>query len=133
MSPPCGARRRAAVRSAPRRMEVRYMSIRGIDSQMMINRSPEMAKDTSDHMKRPEVTQDYQAIHSKLNEAVEQKRVQNTSESEMEMIRADKDGGNKGGKGGQKGQSDSNEDDADNNPGPGFIVAPGNHRIDIKV
>ena len=109
------------------------MSIRGIDSQMMINRSPEMAKDTSQQIKRPEITQDYQAIHTRLNEAVEQKRVQNTSESEMELIRADKDGGNKGGRGGQRGGPDPDKDDPDKNPGPGFIVAPGNHRIDIKV
>jgi len=109
------------------------MSIRGIDSQMMINRSPELSKDSSDQIKRPEINQDNQAIKTRLDESVEQKRVQDTSESDMEMIRADKDGGNKSDRDGHRGHSDSDNDDNDDFPGPGFIVAPSNHRIDIKI
>ena len=108
------------------------MSIRGIDTQIMINRSPDMARDTSAAQKRPEVTQDYQAIQSRLNEAVEQKRVQHMSESEMDRLRADKDGSGKGAHG-DEGGSGQDKEKQDESPGPGFIVAPSNHRIDIKV
>ena len=104
------------------------MSIRGIDTQIMIARTSDVSRDTSALQKKPEVTQDYQAIASKLNEEVEQKRVQHTSESEMEKLHADKDGGGKGSGGGDGRGGKDREDEA---PGPGMIVAPGNHRIDI--
>ena len=109
------------------------MSIRGIDTQIMITRSSDFAKDASAMQKRPEVTQDYQAIHARQNEAVQQKRVQHTSESEMERLRADEDGGNEGAYDGQGGDRENGDQAQEEQIGPGMIVAPGNHMIDIKV
>ena len=106
------------------------MSIRGIDSQMMIVRAPDAARDASEQLKKPEVSQDQQAMLAKFNETLEQKRVQHTSESEMETIRADKDGGGKGGRGGGGGHG---EDQPDEDPSSGLLVAPGNHMIDIQA
>ena len=108
------------------------MSIRGIDSQIMITRSPDVARDASAIQKRPEVTQDYQAIATKVSDAHDQKRVKETSESEMERLHADKDGSGNGkysGEGGDGSGKDNNNDDTE----PGLLVAPGNNKIDIRA
>jgi 23S rRNA-/tRNA-specific pseudouridylate synthase len=52
------------------------MSIRGIDGQMMINRTTEYTRDASAQIKQGEVTQDYLALQNKV--LAEQQREQVT-------------------------------------------------------
>jgi len=106
------------------------MSIKGIDTQIMINRLPDYAKDASALYKRTEVFQDHIAKQVKINDAQEQTRVAKTEESALEELHpGDGDGGGSGGgyeeEAGQ-GYKDTNE--LDN------MMVPGEeHVIDIKV
>ena len=77
------------------------MSIRGIDTQIMITRTADFARETSSVQKQPEVTQNYLAVQTKIESAQEQSRVKATNESEMENIRTDKDGEGSGAAGGE--------------------------------
>ena len=108
------------------------MSIRGIDTQIMINRTTDMARDASAMMKRPEVNQDILAAQQKLSDAQDQTRVKGTEQSEMETIRADEDGGS-----GSEYEGDGkgrNKDGENNEDVPKSMLVPrGNNIIDIKV
>ncbi|MDR0490922.1 MAG: hypothetical protein LBH28_06730 [Oscillospiraceae bacterium] len=107
------------------------MSIKGIDSQIMITRAADLARDSSALQKKPELTQEYLAIQAKANEAQVQKRVSRKTEVEMQKLRPDKDGGGSGGGGGNasgdRSSERKNELDSDT------LVPPGNNVIDIKV
>jgi len=108
------------------------MSIRGIDTQIMINRSSDLARDASAMQKRPELQQEFLAAAQKIAAAHSQSSVSRTSESEMENIRTDVDGGGNGAGGeGEGKESDDGEqggESADN-----MLVPPGNNVIDIRV
>ena len=108
------------------------MSIKGIDTQIMITRLPDNVRDTSALMKKPEVTQQFLAAQGKINDAHDQARVTRTQESEMEKIRTDVDedseGGYGGGDGGEKQEKGENKETL-----PELLVPPGNNVIDIRV
>ena len=108
------------------------MSIKGIDTQMMITRLPDNAKDTSALQKRPELVQDQLAAQTRVNDAQLQSKVIKTSESEMEQIRTDVDGESGGGYGGGEG-SGQGKDARNEEPKPGTLVPPEIHIIDIKI
>ena len=108
------------------------MSIRGIDTQIMVNRSSELSKDASAMQKRPELHQEALASQQKIAAAQSQARVSATSESEMENIRTDVDGGGSGAAGGEGGGSESEEEKNGEIP-KGMLVPPSNNLIDIKV
>ena len=108
------------------------MSIKGIDTQMMITRLTDNVRDTSVLQKRPEVEQDQLAAQGRVNDAQSQSKVIKTSESAMEKIRTDVDGEGGGAYGGGAG------------PGPGkdaqddelelkTLAPPDQHIIDIKI
>ena len=109
------------------------MSIRGIDAQMMITRSPDFVRDASAMQKKPEMMQEHLAAAQKINDAQDQTKVSKTAESGMEKIRADDDGGTAGGYGGGGGGSEESEDEQGDRPDSGLYVAPGNNTIDITI
>ena len=95
----------------------------------MIVRSPDTARDANDMLKKPEAMQDFQAMHSKMTDAHDQKRVAKASESELDKLNVDKDGSGGGGHGGEsEGSGGSYEDEE-----PGTLVSPSNNMIDIMV
>ena len=107
------------------------MAIRGIDTQIMMNRMPENAKETSELMKRPVVVQDAMAQQSKINDAQDQSRVSKMSESEMEKLRADVEGGSDNeyeGEGGRH-RKKKHEEEID----PTMLVPAGDNVIDIII
>jgi len=108
------------------------MSIRGIDTQIMISRLTDNVRDASALQKRPEFVQDALAAQGRINDAQDQTRVVKTAASEMERIRTDVDDG------GGAGYADGSEDDGSGKKkkeeiDPDMLVPPGNNRIDIKV
>ena len=108
------------------------MSIKGIDSQIMIARSTDFARDTSALQKKPEITQDYLAVRERIQDAQDQSRVAKTLDSQKPELHPDEgDGGGAGygagsgagsGKRGAKGENDED-----------MLVPPGNNVIDIRV
>ena len=106
------------------------MSIRGIDTQIMISRLTDNIRDTSAMQKRPEVAQDTLAAQGRINDAQDQTRVAKSLETEMEQIRPDvDDGGGAGYGGGGGGQGKEQDEEID----PDMLVPPGNNKIDIMV
>ena len=107
------------------------MSIKGIDAQIMINRSSDLARDASAMQKRPEIQQEFLAAQQKLSDARSQSRVSGTKESEMEKIRTDVDGGGYGAGGGEGEGKD--DDEKGGEIAKNLLVPPGNNVIDITV
>ena len=108
------------------------MSIKGIDTQIMINRATDLVRDASAMQKSAEVQQQFLAAQQKAADAQSQSKVSATKESEMENIKTDVDGRSGGGPGGGSGGSGSKEEDNEEIPS-GMLVPPGNNIIDIKV
>jgi len=108
------------------------MSIKGIDTQIMVTRSADFARDASAMQKKPEMTQEYLAAQTKISDARDQGRVAGTEHSEMETIRTDVDGGSGGAAGSHGGESKDEEDENGEIP-LNMRVPPGNNIIDIKV
>jgi len=110
------------------------MSIKGIDTQIMITRSSDFVKDTSAIQRHPETSQEHLAAQSKLDSAQDQSRVAATTESEMENIRTDVDGEGSGAAGGGGGGSgDGEEDTEEEQINATLLVPPGNNIIDITI
>ena len=107
------------------------MSIRGIDSQIMITRSPDFARETSFVQQRPEVNQQILAEQQKITVAQEQTRVKETEEAEMEGIRTDEDGGNESEYDSHGRRRKKSKEEETNNPV--FLVPPSNNILDIRV
>lgn len=108
------------------------MSIKGIDTQIMISRLPDNAKDTSALQKRPEVWQDQLGAQGRVNDAHSQSKVAKTSESEMEEIRTDVEGGGGSSYDGD-GAEGSHKHRKAGEPEPGTLVPSEKHIIDIKI
>ena len=107
------------------------MSIRGIDTQIMITRLTDNVREASVLQKRLETAQDFLAARQRINDAEQQSRVAKTSESDTEKVRTDVDGG---GSGSNSSGNDSNSDDEQyKEPDPDMIVPAGNNIIDISV
>jgi len=107
------------------------MSIKGIDTQMMITRLADNVRETSAMQKKPEVTQEFLAVQGQINDAQDQGRVLRTSESEMEQIRTDVDEESGGGGGGESAADHKAREEDEF--APGMLVPPGNNIIDIKI
>jgi len=104
------------------------MSIKGIDSQIMIARTADFSKDTSAVQKKPEVTQEYLAVQEKINDAQDQTRVAKTSETDKAELRPDDGGGDGSGGGGGSGKKKKNgETEVE------MLVPPSDSVIDIWV
>ena len=108
------------------------MSIKSIDSQIMIARTADFSRDTSAMQKKPEVAQEHLAFREKINDAHDQSRVAKTLESEMPEIKPDDEGGGGEGYEGGRRQDDGKDEDSDE-PGVSMFVPPSIHVIDIRV
>jgi len=108
------------------------MSIRGIDTQIMITRATDFVRETSNTLRQPEVSQEHLAAQTKVDSTLDQSRVAATTESEMDNIRTDVDGegsGAAGGEGSQEEEEMTEEQKAE------LLVAPAEHDqlIDITI
>jgi hypothetical protein len=109
------------------------MSIRGIDTQIMITRATELVRETSNALRHPETTQNHLAAQGKIESTHDQSRVAATTESDMENVRTDVDGsgsGAAGGDGSKKGEGELTEEQQAE-----LLVAPSDiiHLIDITI
>ena len=111
------------------------MSIRGIDTQIMITRSSDFVRETSNIQKHPEVTQEHLAAQAKIESDVDQSRVLATTEAENENIRTDVDEEREGSAGGEGSGQSSQEEDDTGEVAPELRVAPAayDQLIDIVV
>jgi len=107
------------------------MSIKAIDSQIMITRTPEAARDASIVQQRPETDQRILAEQQKAQDARDQGRVKETEETEMEGIRTDEDGGNESEYDSHGRRRKKSKEEETNNPV--FLVPPSNNILDIRV
>ena len=109
------------------------MSIKGIDTQIMITRTADAARDTSAMQRHPQISQENTADRFKAESVLNQSRVQSTEESEMENIRTDIDGGGSGAAGG--GGSPQDEEEMTEEQMRDLMVAPAEHEqiIDIMI
>ena len=105
------------------------MSIKGIDTQIMIARSTDFIRDASDTQKRPEIVQDNLALREKITDAQDQTRVAKTLEAEHQRLDPDA-GGSGGGSGGGQGHGEGRKKDK---PEAEMLVPPGSSKIDIRV
>ena len=101
------------------------MSIRGIDTQIMITRTADFAKETSSVQRQPETTQEHLASQTKIESAQDQSRVAATTESDMDTIRTDVDGSGSGAAGG--GGSGQDEEEMTEEQKRELLVAPAEH------
>ena len=109
------------------------MSIKAIDSQMMITRTPEAARDASIVQQRPDTDQRILAEQQKAQDARDQTRVKETDETEREGIRTDEDGENDGAYDGRGKKNKKQHEEKDERGNPLFLVPPGNNILDIRV
>ena len=109
------------------------MSIRGIDTQIMITRTSDFVRETSNIQRHPEVSQEHLAAQTKVESAQDQSRVAATTETENEEIRTDVEGEGSGAAGGE-GAPGQDEEESEEVP-PELIVAPADHKpiIDISI
>jgi len=109
------------------------MSIRGIDTQIMITRTADFAKETSAVQRQPETTQEHLAAQRKVESTLDQSRVAETTETENENIRTDVDGGGSGAAGGEG--SPQEEEEMTEEQKKELLVAPADHDqlIDIYL
>ena len=68
------------------------MSIKSIDSQIMIARTADFSRDASAIQKRPEMAQDFQAFREKINDAQNQSRVAKTLDTQRPELHPDEGG-----------------------------------------
>jgi len=107
------------------------MSIKGIDTQIMITRTPDYARDASAAHKRPEMTQEFLAAQTKISDAIAQGRVAGTEQTEMEQIRTDVEGGSGGAYDESEGKH--GEEEPEGEIPQDMLVSPSNNIIDIRV
>ena len=85
------------------------MSIRGIDTQIMITRATDLIRETSSMLRQPETTQEQLAAQQKNDSTLDQSRVAATEEIENENIRTDVEGGGSGAAGGEGAEREEQE------------------------
>ena len=101
------------------------MSIRGIDTQIMITRTSDFVRETSSAQRQPEVSQEHLANQGKIESTHDQSRVKETTETENEEIRTDKDGAGSGAAGGDG--SGQEEEEMTEEQKRELLVAPADH------
>ena len=107
------------------------MSIRGIDTQIMITRTADFVRETSATQKHPETTQQHTAAQVKVESTHDQSRVVATTESDMEHIRTDVDSEGSGASGG--GGSQKEEEEMTEEQKRDLLVAPAQHEQLIDI
>ena len=109
------------------------MSIRSIDTQIMITRATDFVKEANNAQRHPELSQEQLAAQSKQESTQNQSRVQETTETEMEEIRTDVDGEGSGAAGG--GGNNKDEEEMTEEQKRELLVAPADYDqlIDIYL
>ena len=100
------------------------MSIRGIDTQIMITRTTDFVRETSNMQRHPELSQQHLADQGKADSVHDQSRVIATTEAENEEIKPDADGSGSGAAGGGSGQD---EEEMTEEQKKELLVAPADH------
>jgi len=100
------------------------MSIRGIDTQIMVTRTTDFVRETSNQQRHPELSQEHLANQGKVESLHDQSRVLSTHEAENEEIRTDVDGSGSGAAGGG---SDQEEEEMTEEQRKELLVAPADH------
>ncbi|MDR2600634.1 MAG: hypothetical protein LBC73_10230 [Oscillospiraceae bacterium] len=110
------------------------MSIRTIDTQIMITRATDVMKETGSYLRQGETSQEQLAARQILDSAQDQSRVLSTTETEMEDIRDDIDGSGTGTAGGG-GSPKEEEEEMTEDQKLELLVPPAEHDylIDITV
>jgi len=104
------------------------MSIRGIDTQIMITRATDLIREASSTLRHPETSQEHLATQTKADSALDQSRVTATTESEMDNIRTDVDGSGSGAAGGEGSEQDEEELPEELNPD---LMVPPDDKIQL--
>ena len=99
------------------------MSLRGIDTQIMITRASDFVRETSSAQRQPEVNQEHAATQQKVESTQDQSRVSATTESEQENIHTDADGSGSGAAGGE-GSGQGEEEELTEEQKRELLVAP---------
>lgn len=108
------------------------MSIKGIDTQMMITRAAELTNEASVQVRKGDMSQEFLAIHQKAVAEHDQQSVKGPQKAEQADVKLDQDGSGSGAasSGGGRG-SGQREDDR---PDPlDQLVPGGQNTIDIKI
>jgi len=111
------------------------MSIRGIDTQIMITRATDFVRETSSIQRQPEHNQEHLAVRSQIEGEIDQSRVLATTETENENIRTDVDEEREGSEGGESSGRRDGQQEEDEEVIPELRVAPAQYDqlIDITV
>lgn len=107
------------------------MSIRGIDTQIMITRSADLARETSAAQNNPRFSQDFMAAQNIRDSAENQSRVLATDEAILEEMKPDSEGsgsGAAGGEGRERGEEELTEEQQKE-----LLVAPADHDYIIDI
>lgn len=107
------------------------MSIKGIDTQIMITRSAELVKESSNQLKKNELMQDYMNIQAAEFERQKKQGVLKASEAGELRLHQDGENGQKNAtfkRQKNKKQSNSTGEELQIPPNPG-----GKYKIDIKI
>ena len=106
------------------------MSIKGIDTQIMVTRAAELAKESSNQIKRNELMQDYMSVQGRLIEEHEKQMVTGLNEAQEVAIQREREGSRGGAfaEGQARGESSLSDQELDEE-----LLSGENHIIDIKV
>ena len=109
------------------------MSIRGIDTQIMITRATELVREASSIQRHPETSQEHLAAQTKVDTQLDQSRVIATTESEMDNVRTDVEEEGSGATGGDGSRREEEESEDELNPD--LMVPPSDRDqiIDITI
>jgi len=99
------------------------MSIRNIDTQIMLHRTTDVAREAGILQKHPEVAQAHLAQQGKAESALARTRVQTTAESEMQNFQTDADGSGSGAAGGE-GSGKGHQEELYETGNDDFLVPP---------
>lgn len=114
------------------------MSIRGIDTQMMVTRTTEMTRDANAVQRKDGLMQDYLAVQGKAADEQQKNMVLETIAPEQAGIQPDKegDGGGYKGSGKRRGKDEDEDEDGgilDVNKKILMQLRDNGHTIDIEV
>ena len=99
------------------------MSIKGIDTQIMITRASDFVREASSAQRQPELNQEHAAAQHKVESTQDQSRVSATNEAEQDAIQTDADGSGSGAAGGE-GSGQGEEEEMTEEQKRELLVAP---------
>ena len=110
------------------------MSIKGIDAQLMVTRTAELAKESSNQLKKNELTQEYMNIQAAEFERQKKQMVSKTNVTENLRLHPDKDKSENNAGYYRRRKKEKKKNDGD--PLDELKVAPDpnkKHKIDVRI